>query len=355
MLNIWQITIADRLGNVQPYASIMVRRESDQAIMTVYRDRAGTDPYPMGQVAANENGYVYFFVDKDYYRITSPDLGIDWRYVDIGAAGAAHLEDLGTAAFADFTTSHSDNTAERLLRVGDFGVGSSSLTVDGLTITDSAALDALLVSGTYAYTGTSGGPSGTATGTVIHAARTTTGALQIFVSTDTAPRTFTRKMSSSIWSPWIETITASNIASYQIPPGIIFDHSGTTAPVGSLACPTSATNISRTTYAALFAAIGTTWGVGDGSTTFGMPWFPTDYAATHNPASVGTQSVGTNLAHTHDMVFKLSGTTGSLMGVNLLTNTWTGANTACGNDVPQSSGGPANLAAGARVLKCVKF
>ena len=30
-------------------------------------------------------------------------------------------------------------------------------------------------------------------------------------------------------------------------------------------------NVSRTTYATLFAAIGTTYGVGDGSTTFGLP------------------------------------------------------------------------------------
>lgn len=41
------------------------------------------------------------------------------------------------------------------------------------------------------------------------------------------------------------------------------------APNGWLACDGSA--ISRTTYANLFTAIGTTWGVGDGSTTFNLP------------------------------------------------------------------------------------
>lgn len=41
------------------------------------------------------------------------------------------------------------------------------------------------------------------------------------------------------------------------------------APTGWLAC--DGTNVSRTTYAALFAAIGTTYGVGDGSTTFALP------------------------------------------------------------------------------------
>lgn len=36
-----------------------------------------------------------------------------------------------------------------------------------------------------------------------------------------------------------------------------------------LACDASA--VSRTTYAALFALLGTTWGAGDGSTTFNLP------------------------------------------------------------------------------------
>jgi len=41
------------------------------------------------------------------------------------------------------------------------------------------------------------------------------------------------------------------------------------APDGWRACSGQA--VSRTTYAALFAAIGTEYGVGDGSTTFDLP------------------------------------------------------------------------------------
>lgn len=40
-------------------------------------------------------------------------------------------------------------------------------------------------------------------------------------------------------------------------------------PTGWLACDGSA--VSRTTFATLFAAIGTVWGIGDGSTTFNVP------------------------------------------------------------------------------------
>jgi len=54
-----------------------------------------------------------------------------------------------------------------------------------------------------------------------------------------------------------------------IPAGSMTMFGGASVPTGWLACDGSA--ISRTTYADLFAAIGTAWGVGDGSTTFNLP------------------------------------------------------------------------------------
>lgn len=51
--------------------------------------------------------------------------------------------------------------------------------------------------------------------------------------------------------------------------GTIFQYPGTTAPTNYMICDGSA--ISRTTYADLFAVIGTTYGSGDGSTTFNIP------------------------------------------------------------------------------------
>lgn len=53
------------------------------------------------------------------------------------------------------------------------------------------------------------------------------------------------------------------------------------APTGYLLCTGSA--VSRTTYAALFAVIGTTFGSGDGSTTFNLPNY-----ADRFPIGVGT-------------------------------------------------------------------
>ena len=54
----------------------------------------------------------------------------------------------------------------------------------------------------------------------------------------------------------------------QVPPGTVIIHAGGRPP-GWLTCIGSA--VSRTTYAALFAAIGTTYGAGDGTTTFNLP------------------------------------------------------------------------------------
>ena len=54
-----------------------------------------------------------------------------------------------------------------------------------------------------------------------------------------------------------------------MPAGVIVPFAGTTVPAGYLLCDGSA--ISRTTYADLFAAIGTTYGAGDGNTTFNLP------------------------------------------------------------------------------------
>lgn len=53
------------------------------------------------------------------------------------------------------------------------------------------------------------------------------------------------------------------------PTGVVLPFAGSAAPTGWLLCDGSA--VSRTTYAALFTAIGTTYGSGNGSTTFNLP------------------------------------------------------------------------------------
>ena len=65
------------------------------------------------------------------------------------------------------------------------------------------------------------------------------------------------------------TGTAMTTLVSAVPVGVIFDFSGATAPGGFFFC--YGQSISRVTYSALFAAIGTIYGTGDGSTTFNLP------------------------------------------------------------------------------------
>lgn len=56
-----------------------------------------------------------------------------------------------------------------------------------------------------------------------------------------------------------------------LPAGVMIDYAATVAPAGWLMCDGSA--IKRDVFASLFATIGTTYGNGDGSTTFNLPDF----------------------------------------------------------------------------------
>ncbi|TAL57813.1 MAG: tail fiber protein [Bacteroidetes bacterium] len=67
------------------------------------------------------------------------------------------------------------------------------------------------------------------------------------------------------------TSDVSGNASWQtlVPSGTILIYAGATVPTGYLLCDGS--QVSRTTYANLYSALGDAWGNGDGSTTFHIP------------------------------------------------------------------------------------
>lgn len=54
-----------------------------------------------------------------------------------------------------------------------------------------------------------------------------------------------------------------------LPIGALLPYAGSSAPDGFLLC--DGAEVSRTAYASLFAVIGTTYGAGNGTTTFGVP------------------------------------------------------------------------------------
>ncbi|PPT94909.1 hypothetical protein XaraCFBP7407_12915 [Xanthomonas arboricola pv. arracaciae] len=82
-------------------------------------------------------------------------------------------------------------------------------------------------------------------------------------------------------------------------PGQIVVMASPYPPTGLLVCDGAA--ISRTKYAALFAAIGGIYGAGDGSTTFNLPKIKDGTVITHTSiaTSVGSYGAGQVISHTH--------------------------------------------------------
>lgn len=68
---------------------------------------------------------------------------------------------------------------------------------------------------------------------------------------------------------YTDTEGMQDAISAAMPAGTVIAFAGSAAPEGFIAC--NGALIDRTTYADLFAAIGTTYGEGDGSTTFALP------------------------------------------------------------------------------------
>jgi len=153
-----------------------------------------------------------------------------------------------------------------------------------------------------------------------------------------------------------------------VPAGTVFPFAGGTSPdppTGFLRCDGAA--VSRTTYAALFAAIGTAFGAGDGTSTFNVPdmtdRFPAGAGATvlghvggsatlvgstaghaltvpelpsHSHAATDSGHVHADAGHTH-------GLSGDATGVTLSDPTHTHDNSTGGELVPLQTGTGNNL------------
>ncbi|MEQ1732568.1 MAG: phage tail protein [Bacteroidia bacterium] len=164
------------------------------------------------------------------------------------------------------------------------------------------------------------------------------------------------------------TSDATGKASWQAgsgtPAGMISTFAGTVLPAGYFACNGAA--VSRTTYANLFAAIGTTYGAGDGSTTFNLPNVPTDYTLVQAASNVGTQTTGQVISHTHTFAAQnWGGTVLPPNGVSAngsgLDGDLDGSTTVTGYDkvsvslVLNNTGAAANYPSGLRITYCIKF
>jgi microcystin-dependent protein len=118
--------------------------------------------------------------------------------------------------------------------------------------------------------------------------------------------------------------------------------------------------LSRTTYAALFAAIGTTFGNGDGSTTFALPDLRGEFARGWDDArgvdvgrAFGSAQAAQFESHTHQFDVK-TGYYNDVAGTNAPTGTYPGRNTT-GQWATSSSGGTETRPRNIALLACIKF
>jgi len=153
-----------------------------------------------------------------------------------------------------------------------------------------------------------------------------------------------------------DAITAA-IAAAALPAGLVMPWTGSLAglPSGWIAVPTAATLLTRSAWSNLYTRIGTAWGAGDGSTTFGCPYCPPGYTFI-NSTNLGIASLGQVIGHTHRPVF--GGTPSNSGSVyNNVGNTGLGAgasNLTSSVLTIESTGGAANLAAGMQVAWVLK-
>ena len=119
--------------------------------------------------------------------------------------------------------------------------------------------------------------------------------------------------------------------------------------------------VSRTTYAALFAAIGTTFGVGDGSTTFNVPDLRGEFARGWDDGRgvdtgrvFGSAQADAFLAHSH--TFTGYGSTGSVLPNITMNGNLSSVGGTSGLGAPIANTGgtetrPRNIA----LLACIKY
>jgi microcystin-dependent protein len=179
--------------------------------------------------------------------------------------------------------------------------GSSFVRVDPLGITDAAAAAKYLQITTAAatYLALTGG--------------TLTGNLTLNGAPTTNNMAATKK--------YVDDEIAAIPSADSVPAGTVIYTARSSAPTGYLKANGAA--VSRTTYSDLFSAIGTTYGSGDGSTTFNLPDLRGEFVrgvddgrGVDSGRSLGSTQGSANLSHTHTATTTIgahthTGTTGN--------------------------------------------
>lgn len=136
------------------------------------------------------------------------------------------------------------------------------------------------------------------------------------------------------------------------PTGAVLMWTTASAPTGYLLC--NGAGVSRATYATLFALIGTTYGSGDGSTTFNLPdfrdRFPVGAGSTYAANASGGSKDAITVSHTHTASATLDAHTHTVASTGAVTAALTADNYMSAFNLSQYSGGTGGGTATAATL-----
>ncbi len=146
------------------------------------------------------------------------------------------------------------------------------------------------VNGTLGVTGALTGTTGVFSGAISSVS-------PAFTGTPTAP-------TASAGTNTTQIATTAFVLANGVPTGGLIMWSTASAPSGFLLCDGSA--VSRSTYAALFAIVSTTFGSGDGTTTFNVPNYTNRFPYGTTLGSTGGSANATLVSHTHTATSSVS-------------------------------------------------
>jgi hypothetical protein len=111
-LSVWQRTIVNTSGDVIGGASVEVRRESDDVLITLFSTPSVSGPTLSNPVSADSAGFVRFYAAEGAYRITATSGAFSavWRNVQLGTAQRFNADqNLTTADNVEFAGLNIDN------------------------------------------------------------------------------------------------------------------------------------------------------------------------------------------------------------------------------------------------------
>ena len=182
---------------------------------------------------------------------------------------------------------------------------------------------------------------------------------------DTANNTL--KMRAEANNAWIDlgVLNQSSLSfapANAVPIGAVNTFAMNSAPSGWLSCDGSA--VSRTTYSGLFSAVGTTYGTGDGSTTFTLPDLRGEFVrgldngrGVDSGRALGSAQADEFKEHSHDAYAQTDGSTSFDIPVLYPSAGMAGTknNSAWKSNVIQDTGGTETRPRNIALLYCIKY